>query len=261
MRIIRKIFGKIENCDQQHLIENALKIKMEPGYFNERVYEDSEEYDSIQKLEYLLNLQDNIVGTEFTDREIEESEFLVFIGNWQTGYPQPDGNRPLSTVYKNFCLECGVHDEQIAPFQIKQLKLGKHRMFLLNWVFDQLFMDREFYEHFFKKLGLKYKDVILYKKNKFVESIVQLDIPDAPFEWKPDHLPSSICPVCNRIKYWPVIIGYYPRPQVDNLTILASKEFFGDGGAANHNILVSNKIMKELIKEKVAKIYQFIPTK
>ncbi len=261
MRIVRRIFGNIDTHEKKILIEGALAAKKENGYFNHDLFEDSQEYKNIKKLVNYLGLQDDLIGTDFTNEEIEKSDFLVFKGAWANGYPQPETNRRelWGNTFANNCFECGIHVDQIAPWQIKQPKLGSHRLFMLNWVNDVLFADKELYQSFFKSILIEKKEVILYKKNTTIQSVVQLDIPTAMFKLELNNLNFSTCPVCSRIKYTPTVSGFYTSPKENNLTIVRTQEFFGTGHAAFNKIIVSNEIMQQLIKRKLAKIHQFIP--
>lgn len=143
MKVIRRIFGNIDSNEKKMLIEHAFGCKMDRGYFNHDLDEKSEEYNRTKKLVYMLDLQDVVIGSEFTKEEIEQAEVLVFGGAWTSGYPQPlDPISVFGNTYIDSCSECGIHGEQKAPFQLMKPKLGKHKLMQLNWVFDELFSER-----------------------------------------------------------------------------------------------------------------------
>jgi len=262
MKIIRRIFGNIDNRTKKTRIENALGIKLDDGYFNHDLDEKSEEYSKIEKLVHDLNLQDDVIGTEFTKKEIEEARTLVFRGVWATGYPQPeDPKEVIRNTYANSCPECGIHDDQKAPFQMKEPNLGKHKMMNLNWINDEIFAEHDLYDRFFKDFGIGMREAILFKKNIPVKTVVQLNIPKAEFTFDMKGIDFSICPICDRKKYFPVVNGFFPAPTNLNFHIIKTQEYFGSGYSAFNKIMVSNEIMTKMIENKLAKYYHFIPAK
>ncbi len=262
MEIKRRISGNIDSRSKKRLLEDALKIKLDDGLFSHDIDEKSEEYNMIKHLALSLNLYDRVIGTLFTQQEIEQAEILVFRGAWVTGYPQPEKPIEFSgNTYSNSCPECGIHDEPKAPFQMKEPNLGKHKIMQLNWIFDEIFVERNFYQSFFKDFGIGMREAMLYKKNEPVKTVLQLDIPKAEFALDMNGLEFSTCPVCKKIKYTPVEIGFFPAPPRTNFHILKTKEFFGSGHSAFNKILMSHEIMSELVKIKVAKYYNFVPAK
>jgi len=262
MKVIRRIFGNIDTREKKILIENALKIRIDDGYFNHDLDADSTEYKNIKKLVCSLNLQDDIIGTEFTEQETEEAKILVFRGIWATGYPQPKDTIKFSNnTYVNSCPNCGIHGEQKAPFQMEEPKLGKHKIMQLNWINDEIFVERDLYEKLFKNFGIEMREALLYKKNVPVRSVIQLNIPKAKFEFNMNEIEFSICPICAQKKYSPVVNGFFPTPIESNFHIIRTREYFGSGHSAFNKILLSHELMDTMIKDRLAKYYHFEPTK
>jgi|SRR6185503_14922018 len=262
MKVFRRIFGNIDSDKKKLLIENALKVKKNKGYFNHDLDENSEEYESIKNLVQPLNLTDDIIGIEFTKLEISQAEVLVFRGVWVAGYPQPENPlEVLRNIYANSCPECGIHGEQKAHFQMKEPNLGKHKLMQLNWINDEIFAERNLYEIFFKDLGIEMQEASLYKKNSSVKSVVQLIIPKAQFNLEMKGIEFSTCAICKRVKYTPAINSLCLRPPDSNFHIVKTKEFFGTGHSAYNKILVSNETMNKMIDNKLAKYYNFDPAK
>jgi hypothetical protein len=262
MKILRRISGNIDSRSKKRIIEHALKTKLDDGHFRHDLDENSEEYSVIKHLVDSLNLYDRVIGTEFIKEEIETADTLVLRGVWASGYPQPED--PISVgknTYFDSCPECGIHGEQKAPFQIKEPKLGKHKIMQLNWVNDEMFVERDFYERYFKKFGIGIKEANLYRKDEPVKAVVQLDIPKAEFALDMGGLEFSTCLICKKIKYTPVNIGFSPAPSRTNFHIIKTQEFFGSGHSAFNKILMSNEISDDLIKARLAKYYNFVPTK
>ena len=105
------------------------------------------------------------------------------------------------------------------------------------------------------------REVVLYRKNVNSKTIVQLIIPKAQFAIDLLGLDFSICPICKEKKYSPTVIGFFPALPDLNFSILKTQEYFGSGHSAFNRIIVSNEIMNEMVKNKLAKQYNFIPTK
>ncbi len=262
MKIIRRIRGNIDSKNKKFLIENALKVKLDSGYFHHDLDEKSEEYSNIKKLADSLGLDYSIIGTFFSKLEIEQADILVFKGIGPKGYPQPEDPIEFDRItYSNNCPECGIHDEQKAPFQMKEPRLGKDKMLQLNWKHDEIFVERNFYESFFKDFGIGMREAMLYKKNIPIKTVIQLNIPKAEFNLDMKGIEFSVCSVCHRIKYLPTINGFFPKPLNTNFDLIKTKEYFGSGHAAFNQILVSKKMMREMVKNKMAKFYNFYPAK
>src|SRR5437868_14125543 len=78
----------------------------------------------------------------------------------------------------NYCEKCGIGLLQKEPFRIKEKpKWGNKKMFSLNWVFDELFVRKDFYDSLFKTIGIESEKVLLYKKDTIIEDTVQLITP------------------------------------------------------------------------------------
>ena len=72
-----------------------------------------------------------------------EDDFLQVVAQGHHGYPQPE-NDYFSLTYEDFCLRCGIHGAQRAPFRLKEVRRAPHSDFVqLNWVFDAFFVQSE----------------------------------------------------------------------------------------------------------------------
>ena len=262
MVIYRRIFGNIDSDAKKILIEGALKVKLDWGFFNYDVDEQAEKYDSIKRLVASLNLQDDVIGTTFTKGEVEQSDAVVWSGKATKGYPQPEDPIEVNrSTYRNSCHECGVHDEQYALFKIKNIAIRKNKIFALNWIHDEVFVERAFYDAFFSKLGIDMVEVLNYRNGKTLDNVVQLKIPKSEVEIDMRDREFVVCAICGRKKYSPTTKGFFPMPSYSGFDIIKTKEYFGSGGSAFNQILIFKDLMKSLMSTKLAKYYNFIPAR
>lgn len=203
------------------------------------------------------------VGTNFTKKELDNSPYIIYGSVWTNGYPMEDGDGGyMETTYDNsdLCAECGTGLVQKEPFRLKKKpKWGKKKLFELEWIYDEIFAEKEFYIDALKPLGIGYRDVLLYKDDSVIDNCVQLKIPITNLDINFDKQRFEICSKCNSKKFHPQIEGYFPSFKGDkfpNEPILKSKELYGSGGASNRWIFVSQEIRK-LLNENKVKVYSY----
>lgn len=260
MKIVRRISGKIESASMKGYLEGILNENLESNYFSKDLEEDSNQYLILKKVINEFNLHDSVIGTSFTDDEILDSEILCFTGGRPFAYPQPEGPLFLENTYSDSCRNCGIFGEQKQDFIIKkEPNLKRNSLVALHWVFGELFSEKNLYEDFFKGLGLKNRPVKINKSDKFAESVVQIVLPKLECDLKMKDLEFSQCSECGLIKYIPSTVGYFPRPEKTDFSIANTREFFGSGHSAYHKILLTNKVMRDMMSLKIAKKHQFIP--
>lgn len=202
---------------------------------------------------------------EFTNKEVKDSILSVKNGSHLNGYPMPDNdNGYLDLTYdlSNYCSCCGTGLKQKDSFRIKsEPKLGKKRIYQLTWINDELFVEKELYNDIFKPLGIRYKDVLLYKKETILENTVQLVIPEATEDLNLKGYPTEKCDICNVLKYSPMPIGFYPTYEDESLQIFKTKEYFGSGASAFKKIYIAQELREKLIDLKIEKRPWYIPAK
>lgn len=213
----------------------------------------------------------------YAEDEILSAEWvLAEVGEFQ--YPQPEDHYVEATYdTQDYCGRCGQGKKQNRPFRLKKDFSQKQAKFLgLHWVFDEIFVRPVMVDLFNSAgiSGLKYREVIQHKTGQPFTTVFQLEIPimDTPalvvdnlfaVTCKPHNEESSAkgrgplndrpgLPFCGRVKY------HYPSTEpikfkanlLSGLPDFArSAECYGSGAAANHFILVRNKVVR-LIKEK-----------
>ncbi|PTS93383.1 hypothetical protein DBR11_25405 [Pedobacter sp. HMWF019] len=243
-------------------LEKILNEDLGTSYFSTDLEEESIRYSMI--LNYICDygLHDSVIGTKFTDKEILEAEILCFTGGRAFSYPHPEEPKFLENTYLNSCGYCGAFGKQKTDFVIKkEPNLKYNSVVSLHWAFGEIFCNSDSYKDFFKKLGLEYRPVIVKKENQPSESVVQVVLPLADSELRIKEVDFTKCSHCGRIKYTPNTIGFFPQPEDENFSIMNTQEFFGSGHSAAHRILLTNDVMKEMIKSNMAKKHQFVPCK
>ena len=262
MIVYRRIFGNIDSKIGKYTIENIFKIPFEWGYFTKDIDEKSVEYGRIKRLIKPLGLHDSILGAEFTKQEIFDAEILCFKGAKTFSYPEPqEPTTFLDNTYLDCCRECGTYGIQKMDFEIRRaFKPNSLSLGMLHWVFDELFVGTDISRDFFlRQLKLRERPLKIYRKDKEAHSIAQLIIDELDHDLDMAELESTYCMMCNKTKYIPTITGFFPLPQNRNFDLIKTREFFGSGKSASHRILLSNDIMQQMIKLKIAKQHQFVP--
>ncbi len=220
------------------------------------------------------------VGTEFSKEDEDNAEWL-WLSSGQFGYPQPENNYfELTYRAESCCLQCQVGKTQINPFRFKAEPKAKHSQFLgLNWIFDEIFVRDEAIKIFTaEKLGgIRYSFPVLHRSGMPLHTIRQMHVETilAP-GLLTDHLEFEICQkpsdkkqikfiertnpsfltqtFCGNKKY------NFPKPGAikfkreifDNMPdFVKPYEWFGSGGSATRPILVSQKVRKLILKEKL----------
>jgi len=244
-KVLEKYGFRVEGFDVLEIEENDIYFELEP-YFKKWDVSD-------------------IRYPEFTKKEIKDSLLSVKNGSHNHGYPMPDddsGYLDLTYDLTNYCEECGIGLKQKDSFRIKNIpKEGKKRMFQLNWVYDEIFVDTQLFDEVFKPLGIKSRKVLRYKKDIPFENVVQLVIPETEESLKLEGYPIEEYGQCNKKKYQPMPIGFYPSYSNIIAPIFKSKEYFGSGASAFKRIFITRELRDKLIELKIEKLNWYIPTK
>jgi hypothetical protein len=248
MKITYVIYNDWNKSQQSALA--SLGFNIETGY---------NRIDIEKNLENLaiLNLIDSwgiqkFVGTTFEKSETENAALLVYVGVWENGYPMPDSDgvfKSLTYDLTEYCPECGIGKKQKSPFRLKRSpKWGSKLMFELNWIYDEVFVEKAFYEKVFKKFGLDYDKVLLVSNDSVIDNTIQLKIPFTNAKLNLENHPFEICGKCKRKKFNPQIEGFFPsfEETLRIQPIFKSHEFFGTGAEAHNKIFIARDLYKEL---------------
>jgi hypothetical protein len=199
----------------------------------------------------------DLVRTEFSEDELETSDLLKMNPGWMSGYPMPDmefGYRQMTYDLTDHCHDCGIGFVQKAPFRMRgEPKWGKYHVLMLNWVFDEFFVRPEVWEQVFRKYGVPCMPVLKHRTGQPLETVVQLKIDifaTAPL--KLGDAPYETCPTCHRTKFLPHRRGFFPaftaRQTAD---MFKTREYFGSGASAHHEIIVSSRLFREITDNKL----------
>lgn len=252
MRNFYQIFNNWETHQIEILKSNGLNVPL--GFQNIKLY-DSELFNKLDTLFKQWGAMVTI-GSEFSNDDYSNASHLMILPNWQTQYPQPENNFAyLEETYdlKDYCSLCGIGAIQKSPFRIKkEIKWDKRTSFILNWVFDEIFVRKDIYEKVFLPIGIDFVPVVLHKNGQIIEDIKQLKINIATSILKLENVDFERCEKCGRQKYKPITSGYFPN-FIDGLNIphiVKSQEYYGSGKSASNWIIVSQSFREILLKEK-----------
>jgi hypothetical protein len=268
MRNIHRIIFKDEPGRRQILTSLGIGFHEPVGPLVPLVWFDIEEdtsaYAALKSYLFGWDAADN-AGTIFTTAEIQGASWLAMRPKFAWGYPQPEddsGYLDLSFDLTNYCRHCGTGSRQIAPIRFSgEPTWGKRHILQTNWIFDEYFAQPATWQDLFRPFGVECMPVIHHKTNKELKTVVQLKLENTAtsrLEIATDH-PYELCAECGRIKYNPITIDFYPNfvlPQTR--PILRSQEFFGSGGSAWNEIVVSRDLFAHIREKKCAGV-DFIP--
>ncbi len=202
----------------------------------------------------------DILGTEFTKKEVLSAEYCVLV-DWNSfGYPMPDGDQGyLYNTYetKEMCDECGIGKVQKDDFRVK--RVPKYPFWGLGWIFDEFFVRTDLYKKIFEPFGIECRPLRKYKDDSIIDSYVQLVIPVIEESFDLTSYEPEICPTCGVTKYDPKVRGYYPQHKHPLPYIYKSKEYFGGGFSAYRRIFVSALVRDLMIENGMLKYYYFVP--
>ena len=199
-------------------------------------------------------------GVEFSKKEILQSEYCIIDGCNSFGYPKPDGDfgyRELTYLMTNYCETCGISKTQKDAFRIS--KISKAKLWSLEWIYDEIFVEKSAYEAVFRPFGIACRCVKKYKKETIIDSVVQLVIPDTDQPVDLSEYEYEVCPVCGSRKYHPAVKGFFPLQENPTLHLYKSKEYFGSGASASKKVYVSAPLRDKMLEYKLAKSYWFVP--
>lgn len=229
-----------------------LGIKVDDGLVTFKIEESNKNW---AKLETKLKEWDvlDIVHTTFSLKELSESNWLVMVPNWHHGYPQPEDDfEYMSSAYdlSSYCSKCGIGAVQKESFRmLKEPKWGKRGILQLNWVFDEFFVLPEVWRDIFNIFGIQSLPVIHHRTGKNLNTVLQISNLEEVEFIDIDRYPYEICNECGRKKYLPITKGRFPKTRtIPKSHIARTKEYFGSGGSAFNEVLVSQELYKRIVE-------------
>lgn len=220
------------------------------------------------------------VRVQYSRADISGAAWLSIGATRHRGYPQPEDEYQYQVYDPNgYCDRCGIHPTQRAPFRFKSEPKGPDSFLQLNWVFDEFFVRPEVRKLFDDAgvTGVDYGTCIRHSSGRPLESLSQLLILSVlPPGLVTTELNTVTCrpnneegpvksyggrlrysddyPYCGRVKYhWPLLgqTTYAAETFRDAPDIVKSHEWFGSGGSASREVLVSQKVCRLIIDHKL----------
>lgn len=254
MKNIHRVFSDW-NTTQVAILEK-FGVKVEKGY-DSFILEENEVYNNLRPYLDKWNVRNDTIS-QFSNQDLNNANRLILRDVWANGYPMPEddgGYRKLTYDDTDYCTECGIGLFQNEPFRLKKKpNWGNKKMFSLNWIYDELFVEKNFCNTLLKSYGVETRPVLLYKKDTIIDNVLQLVIPITSASLQLDNYAFEVCKSCGRDRYALVSHGFFPpfEKQLDkSLHLFKSKEYFGSGANARHYIFVSSELRKQLENFKV----------
>jgi hypothetical protein len=250
MENIHRIYIDADSKIIRFLKQNGIIEKK--GTISLTLNENDELYQKIKPKLKEWNADDFVIS-EFNEEETNSSKYLVWMARWQPLYPMPSedfGYLELTYDTLQYCPTCGVGARQKSPFRLSNSpNWGKRSMFILHWVFDEVFCKKDLYEKVFKKYNIGYMQVLRYNRDTVLGDLVQLVLPVVNSELQLTTYPFDKCTKCRRIKYELINSGFFPpfkETIPSDLHFFKTIEDFGSGLDARNYIFMSQELKREL---------------
>lgn len=228
-----------------------------PGGDNQFIYFDINESDPLwPEVSPLVQAYHVLDGydTFFTQDEILNAEWVRLISTYSEGFPQPYNTWVTNPInYKKFCRECGTF-EQESSFHIKrEPNLRGNDFMTINWAVSAFFctpkVKKEFEIRQIK--GFEVWNVIIHKTQASSQRIFQLFVPNETSTGllNTEVLVPKNCPQCNITKYSHHRRGIMQFKRIAmnwDFDIIRTSEWFGAGGDAYQEILISNRVVRTI---------------
>ncbi len=258
--------------DPKCIIRNYLqerKIKYSDKYLLVFEISDSAPYfnDVINFMNAKLKDEPQI-RCEYSKKELAEAKYLRIYLKRYSGYSQPEAidvkNSYVNYTFDitNFCTDCGSGLVQNDSFYLKKsFNIEKIRFGGVYWIYDTFFITTELRDWFIKEkfTGIEFIPVKNIRTKQTVDNIVQLKI-NAIFPEKLEFDTQEVinCKSCNTIKKLKKNDSeiFAPKDILKDLDkdFYLSKEFTGGGLLCCQYVLISNRVYKFFIDNKIKNI-------
>ncbi|MBE6617816.1 MAG: hypothetical protein E7627_07770 [Ruminococcaceae bacterium] len=259
----------------KYILDNKIKCKYKYGdvFISFDMYESDPHWEFIHNSYTALNSGRALAETVFSKKELNNAEWLSLRSKWHNGYPQPEESFGYENniTYSNekLCSKCGAGLKQIGSFRLKkQPNWGNKHFFMLNWVFDELFVDGVGKNILEKEgiSGISFLDAKNKRGTEILEDTYQIIIHN---RLKPGLITERrsiddiyVCAECGVPKYHPTGMGMlaFKKEIFDGAPdIVKTAEIFGWGHAAPTEIIVSQKVYQTITKNKLERSLVFEP--
>lgn len=263
MKKWKRIFGYWTKKEVNHLAQKGIILQTGSGYESFDIEEENELYKELKKSTFFKNVKefsDRQIGTSFSEKEINDSYYLGIFFKTK-GYPQPYMNFGfLDKTYVEYYKSSGIPKiGQPNPFILKgEPKWKKNELiFTLIWVPDALFVKKDFFDKVLNPLGFNSRKVYINQNKTVAKTVVQWIIPSCSSKMELDNSvydTGNICSESGIKKYSQQILDFLP-PFKEEVSqgICLSKEYFGEGMATFHKIIINKKMKAFFIENKILK--------
>lgn len=216
-------------------------------------------------LNYDINPQ---IRLEYSKKELTEARYLHIWLRRYSGYPQPevidikDSYINYTFDITNFCTKCGSGLVQNDSFYLKKsFNIEKLRFGGVYWVYDTFFITTELRDLLIKEkfTGIEFVPVKNIRTKQIVDNIVQLKINEIfPAKLKYDIEKIIDCKQCGQkrdvMKMDSEVVTSKDVLKDLDKDFYLSQEFHGDGFLCCKSVLISNRVYKFLIDNKIKNI-------
>ena len=232
-------------AEEQRNAFRTLGFDLKGTFDSFEIAEDDPRWEQVSALIKQFKVFDTAT-TKYSDRELRTADVVGVLCSSPRGYPEPSGDFGylLRTFdLTEYCDLCGIGGRQVAPFRLKKVPKLRNSVLQLNWVFDELFVDRSVWRRIFEPFGIGSRPTVHHGTGVELDDLVQLDI-HRTVDVNVDQLKKfKDCRRCGRRKYWPkYLLCSYPPPRPTDAAIFRSKQYFGDGLLAFNLVFVSQPL-------------------
>lgn len=228
------------------------------------IYEDDPRFKAIKKKLDKYHIP-TLITTKYTKQEMNTAQWYSVRSKWLNDYPYPEDQFVKNVYGCDKQTKCLCNRIQVGDFTMKrEIKWGKRYFCSMNWVYDELFVNKDIVEKL-ETSGLKgfhFRDV--YVKSKLSKTTVQLVVENYLKE-EMDLNKTIInaqekCPLCGHLGI--ITSGkeqYYFKSAFQNLDvdIVRSKTIFGYIGA--RDVYISQRFYQYLKENKLDRNLEFEP--
>lgn len=253
-----------------YLNKNNIKYEQSSGspILTVEIFESSPHWT---KFKELMNKhgKSSLVEKVFTQKELDEAEWLRIRSKWRWEYPQPEVKYTQITYDDSqYCERCGSGLIQKNHFRLKiEPKWGKRNFLMLNWIEDEIFINSEVTNIFINDIrGIEFINVLNNRSKESLYNISQMKVMTTLKKglvvYPEDIKKRIVCTQCQEEKF--IFTGrskikfersIFPK----EIDVVKSVEKFGDGIVCANYILVTNKFYQLIKDNEIGKDLVFEP--
>lgn len=250
------------------LDEKEVKYSKISDCISLRIYDDDSLFFQISSLFSQSSIEPQITVL-YSKKELSEAKYLRIWLKKYSGYPQPDEVDDIKDSYinytfdmTNFCRECGSGLIQKDSFYLKKsFNIEKIRFGGVYWIYDTFFITTELRDLFIKEkfTGIEFIPAKNIKTKQILDNVVQLKINSVfPAKFKYDIEKIIDCKQCKQkrdiMKMDTEISASKDILKALDKDFYLSQESHGDGLLCCKSVLISNRVYKFFIDNKIKNI-------